>query len=73
MYIVGIDIAKRKHEAAVIDGEGTVIIKPFSFTNNCSGYCPKLCTLHYPMRRGCLSSRPESPGAVRTPKASDGE
>ena len=25
MYIVGIDIAKRKHEAAVIDGEGTVI------------------------------------------------
>ena len=38
MYIVGIDIAKRKHEAAVIDGEGTVIIRPFSFTNNCSGY-----------------------------------
>ena len=38
MYIVGIDIVKRKHEAAVIDGEGTVIIKPFSFTNNCSGY-----------------------------------
>ena len=36
MYIVGIDIAKRKHEAAVIDGEGAVIIKPFSFTNNCS-------------------------------------
>ena len=30
MYIVGIDIAKRKHEAAVIDGEGAVIIKPFS-------------------------------------------
>ena len=29
---------RRKHEAAVIDGEGTVIIKPFSFTNNCSGY-----------------------------------
>ena len=23
MYIVGIDIAKRKHEAAVIDGDGT--------------------------------------------------
>ena len=38
MYIVGIDIAKRKHEAAVIDGEGAVVIKPFSFTNNCSGY-----------------------------------
>ena len=38
MYIVGIDIAKRKHEAAVIDGEGETVIKPFSFTNNCSGY-----------------------------------
>ena len=38
MYIVGIDIAKRKHEAAVIDGAGAVIIKPFSFTNTCSGY-----------------------------------
>lgn len=38
MYIVGIDIAKRRHEAAVIDGDGAVIIKPFSFTNNCSGY-----------------------------------
>ena len=38
MYIVGIDIAKRKHEAAVIDGDGAVVIKPFSFTNNCSGY-----------------------------------
>ena len=37
MYIVGIDIAKRKHEAAVINENGAVIIKPFSFTNNCSG------------------------------------
>ena len=38
MYIVGIDIAKRKREAAVIDGDGAVIIKLFSFTNNYSGY-----------------------------------
>ena len=38
MYIVGIDIAKRKHEAAVINEDGAVVIKPFSFTNNCSGY-----------------------------------
>lgn len=37
MYIVGIDIAKRKQEATVINGDGTVVIKPFSFTNNCSG------------------------------------
>lgn len=38
MYIVGIDIAKRKHEAAVINEEGAVVIKAFSFANNCSGY-----------------------------------
>ena len=37
MYIVGIDIAKRKHEATVINENGAVIIKSFSFTNNCSG------------------------------------
>ena len=28
MYIVGIDIAKRKHEAAVMNENGAVIIKP---------------------------------------------
>ena len=33
----------------------------------------QLCTLHYPMRRGCLSSRPGSPGAVHIPKVSGGE
>jgi hypothetical protein len=38
MYIVGIDIAKRSHEAIVIDSAGTTVVKPFSFTNNCSGY-----------------------------------
>lgn len=38
MYIVGIDIAKRKHEAVVIDRGGNIVIKSFSFTNNCSGY-----------------------------------
>ena len=38
MYIVGIDIAKRSHEAIVIDSDGTTVVKPFSFTNNCSGY-----------------------------------
>ena len=38
MYIVGIDIAKRKHEAVVIADDGSILIKPFSFANNCSGY-----------------------------------
>ena len=46
MYIVGIDIAKRKHEAAVIDEDGRTVIKAFSFTNNCSGYNRLLGTLH---------------------------
>lgn len=45
MYIVGIDIAKRKHEAAVIDESGTIVIKSFSFTNDCSGYNRLLSTL----------------------------
>ena len=38
MYIVGIDIAKRKHEAVVIADDGSILIKPVSFTNNCSDY-----------------------------------
>ena len=38
MYIVGIDIAKRKHEAVVIADDGSILIKPFYFANNCSGY-----------------------------------
>ncbi len=45
MYIVGIDIAKRRHEAAVIGGDGNLVIKPFSFTNDCSGYNRLLGTL----------------------------
>ena len=58
MYIVGIDIAKRKHEAAVIDGDGAVIIKPFSFTNNCSGYNRLLAMMPTPMSSSavCVSS-----------------
>ena len=38
MFIVGIDIAKRKHEAVVIDENGTTVVKAFSFHNSCSGY-----------------------------------
>lgn len=37
-FIVGVDIAKRSHEAVIMDGEGTIVQKSFSFTNNCSGY-----------------------------------
>lgn len=39
MYFIGIDIAKRFHEAAVIDEHGKVIIKRIKFQNSHSGYC----------------------------------
>jgi hypothetical protein len=39
MYFVGIDIAKRFHEAAVIDERGKVIVKRIKFQNSHSGYC----------------------------------
>ena len=39
MYYVGIDIAKRFHEAAVIDERGKVVVKRIKFQNSHSGYC----------------------------------
>ena len=39
MYFVGIDIAKRFHEAAIIDEQGKVIIKRIKFQNSHSGFC----------------------------------
>ena len=38
MYIVGIDIAKRFHEAAIIDRAGKVIVKRIRFANSHSGF-----------------------------------
>ena len=38
MYFVGIDIAKRFHEAAVIDEQGKVIVKRIKFQNSHAGY-----------------------------------
>lgn len=38
MYIVGIDIAKRFHEAAVIDKAGNVVIKRIRFANSHAGF-----------------------------------
>lgn len=38
MFFVGIDIAKNSHEAAVIDGSGTLIVKPFKFKNSVQGF-----------------------------------
>ena len=39
MYFVGIDIAKRFHEAAVIDEKGKVVVKRIKFQNSHSGFC----------------------------------
>lgn len=38
MYIVGVDIAKRNHEAMVMDPNGNTRRKPFSFSNSESGF-----------------------------------
>lgn len=38
MFIVGVDIAKRAHEAIVIDSSGTVIQNPFNFKNTTQGF-----------------------------------
>lgn len=31
MFYIGIDIAKRSHQAAVTDVSGNIIVKPFNF------------------------------------------
>jgi len=38
MYCLGIDIAKRKHTAMILDEQGQVIRRAFSFTNDGSGF-----------------------------------
>lgn len=38
MFIIGIDIAKRNHEAVIITEDGQIVRKAFSFRNNCAGY-----------------------------------
>ena len=38
MFFVGIDIAKKSHEVAAIDGKGNIAIKPFKFSNSMKGF-----------------------------------
>ena len=38
MFFVGLDVAKRKHEAVVTDDKGRIVQKSFSFPNSLSGY-----------------------------------
>lgn len=34
MFIVGVDIAKRSHEAIILDDSGSVVRKAFNFKND---------------------------------------
>lgn len=45
MFFVGIDIAKKSHEAAVIDDKGNLALKPFKFLNSLEGFEKLLTTL----------------------------
>lgn len=45
MYIVGVDIAKRSHEATVIDISGNTIKKPFNFKNDADGFLKLISAL----------------------------
>ncbi len=38
MFYIGIDIAKRSHQAVVTDVSGNIIAKPFNFKNSAAGY-----------------------------------
>ena len=38
MIYVGIDIAKQKHFAAVVNSDSEVLVQPFSFENNSEGF-----------------------------------
>ena len=38
MFIVGVDIAKRSHEAIILDDSGSVVRKAFNFKNDSAGF-----------------------------------
>ena len=49
MILVGIDVAKEKHECFIRTLEGTVLQKPFSITNNIEGFeelYAKICSFN---------------------------
>ena len=45
MFYIGIDIAKRSHQAAVTDISGNIIVKPFNFKNTAAGFSQCLSVL----------------------------
>ncbi len=46
MYIVGVDIAKRSHEAIIINDSGSIIKKAFNFKNDAEGFAKLLAALN---------------------------
>ena len=54
MFIVGVDIAKRSHEAIVIDNTGNVVKKAFNFKNDLTGFSKLISELN------CICSQPEN-------------
>lgn len=45
MFFIGIDIAKRSHQAAVTDFAGDLVVKPFNFKNSAVGFSQFLSAL----------------------------
>lgn len=45
MVYAGIDVAKDKHEALVLDSDGVILAGPFSFNNDRQGFSAFLSTL----------------------------
>lgn len=45
-YLFGIDIAKFKHTATVLNEYGEVIVKPFDLSNDCTGFNLLIDTLN---------------------------
>ena len=45
MFIVGVDVAKRSHEAIIIDREGNIVKKAFNFKNDANGFSKLKTTL----------------------------
>ena len=54
MFIVGVDFAKRSHEAIVIDNTGNVVKKAFNFKNDLTGFSKLISELN------CICSQPEN-------------
>ena len=72
MYIVGIDIAKRFHEAAIIDSSGKVVVKRIRFANSHAGFLSLMeavrkldAPAEFGMEATCLSVRPRTIQSTR--------